>query len=67
MLQRKLFEAIEPYTRNAYLVESGSRAGIKHLVDLEGFERQKIVCTCEDFLYNGNVWCAHIISVMMQV
>lgn len=67
MTQLRLFHAIASYTRNAYLVESATRDGIAHLVDLEGFEREKVVCTCEDFIYNGNRNCGHIISVRMQI
>lgn len=67
MRQQRLFHVIAPYTRHAYLVESASRPGISHLVDLEGFGIEKVVCTCEDFLCNKNKACAHIISVKMQV
>lgn len=67
MKQPPLFHRILPYTRLAYLVESSSRPDVMHLVDLEGFEREKVVCTCEDFLYNGNKHCAHITSVAIQV
>ena len=65
--QLPLFHLVTPYTRLAYLVQSATRADVAHLVDLEGFDRQPVVCTCEDFIYNGNRHCGHIRSVAIQV
>lgn len=67
MKQKHLFLPIEPYTRNAYLVGSGTRPNIVHLVDLEGYEKEKVVCTCEAFIYGGARPCPHIESVRIQI
>jgi len=66
MKQIPLFHLIKPYTRLAYLVQSATRPEVEHLVDLEGFEEEKVVCTCEDFIYNRARPCAHIRSVAIQ-
>lgn len=60
-----LFHEVEPYTRKAYLVYSGTRSEVVHLVDLEGFEGDPVVCTCESFILGGVKICQHIKSVML--
>lgn len=65
--QGQLFHTIEAYTRNAYLVLSATRPGVAHLVDLEGFGSEGVVCTCEAFIYGGQRPCPHIISVAIQI
>lgn len=67
MAQKQGYFVIEPYTRAAYLVPSRTREGIVHLVDLEGYEREKQVCTCESFIYGGARPCRHIRDVNMLV
>ena len=67
MKQLPLFLTIVPYTRLAYLVMSATNEEVAHLVDLEGFGRQKVVCTCPDFIYNRNPLCKHIRSVAIQI
>lgn len=67
MRQALLFHPVEPYTRNAYLVASGSRDEVVHLVDLEGYEQEPIVCTCEAFIYGGQRPCRHIISLNLYL
>lgn len=67
LTQARLFHPVSPYTRNAYLVESSTRTEVSHLVDLEGYEKEKVVCTCEAFIYGGARPCPHIKSVKMQV
>lgn len=65
--QPRLFSFVTPYSRLSWLVESSTRTGVFHLVDLEGYERQPVVCTCEDFIYNRNKHCPHIQAVATQV
>lgn len=63
MTQKRLFLPITPYTRNAFLVQSETRESILHLVDLEGYGREKVVCTCEAFIQGGVRPCKHIVNV----
>ena len=63
MIQARLFLPITPYTRNAFLVQSETRNGIEHLVDLEGYGRESVVCTCEAFIQGGVRPCKHIVNV----
>lgn len=65
MFQLPLFHLIESYTRGAYLVQSGTRDDVKHLVDLEGDGDEEVVCTCEAFIYGGARPCRHIKSVKL--
>jgi predicted nucleic acid-binding Zn finger protein len=48
------------YDRMSVLVRSATRQGIVHLIDFEGHERDKIVCTCEAFILGGDKRCKHI-------
>lgn len=66
MKQLPLFLTIKPYTRLAWLVE-GSSPGVSYVVDLEGFERQKAVCTCPDFIEGKNKYCKHIRGLVTQL
>lgn len=66
MTQAKLFHYVSPYSRNAYLVDSATRKDVAHLVDLEGYEKEKVVCTCEAFILGGARPCTHITSVKLQ-
>lgn len=65
--QSRLFLPVRPYTRLAYFVESATRPGIEHLVDLEGYDREEVVCTCESFIMGGMRPCLHIQSVAICV
>ncbi len=58
-MQRRM-TFVTPYSRNAYLVDSESDAGITYLVDLEGDNGEPIVCTCEAFILGGRRPCKHI-------
>lgn len=64
-VQKALFLTVSPYSRKAYLVQSATRPEVYHLVDLEGFENEKVVCTCEAFILGGIKMCPHIKSVMI--
>jgi len=67
MKQTSLFHFVRPYTRLTYLVQSATRPGVEHLVDLEGFEHEPVVCTCEAFIQGGARPCSHIESVAICV
>lgn len=58
---------IEHYTRLTYLVYSETLQDVAYVVDLEGFGRQKVVCTCPDFIMGKNSYCKHIRSVAIQI
>lgn len=58
---------IEPYTRLAWLVWSETLQDVAYVVDLEGFGKQKVVCTCPDFIEGKNSYCKHIRSVAIQI
>lgn len=58
---------IEPYTRLAWLVWSETHDDVAYVVDLEGFGKQKVVCTCPDFIMGKNKYCKHIRSVAIQI
>jgi hypothetical protein len=46
-----------------YHVTSASRRGLVHIVDLEGYEHWKTVCTCEAWRY-GSRPCRHIAACL---
>jgi hypothetical protein len=50
---------IKPFDRLSFQVESESRPGEHHIVDLE-----TMVCSCEDFSFAGFNWCKHIEAVL---
>ncbi len=66
MKQLPLFLTIKPYSRLAWLVE-GSKKDEAYVVDLEGFGREKVVCTCPDFIMGKNKYCKHIKSVAAMI
>lgn len=51
----------------AYLVYSETLQDVAYVVDLEGFGKQKVVCTCPDFIMGKNKYCKHIRSVAIQI
>lgn len=63
----RLFQIITPYTRNAFLVPSDTLEEVEYLVDLEGFEQEKEVCTCAAFIMGGQRPCKHIRNVRLFV
>lgn len=64
MLKQKQFNFVSAFDRNSFLVQSGTRDQVTHLVDLEGFEDDAVACSCEDFNFNGARPCAHIEVVL---
>lgn len=48
------------YARGMFMVESSTREGISHLVDLEGFDGEDIYCSCESFTLSKIRPCKHI-------
>lgn len=57
---------VEPFEIDRYLVASGSRREIKHLVDLNHEGEEK--CSCEDFEFSDPAQhpyrCKHIVAVL---
>lgn len=49
-----------PYGRLCFLVVSATRKDVHHLVDFEGSEDEKVVCTCEAFTLGKERPCKHI-------
>lgn len=58
---------VQKYGRLLYFVESRSRYNVRHLVDLEGFEIEAYVCTCEAYRYHGYRPCHHVLRVALHL
>jgi hypothetical protein len=56
----------ESYTRDSYLIES-SRRPVMHLVDFEGFDGEKVYCSCEAFTIGKKRPCKHIKTILENV
>lgn len=57
---------VSEYGRLLYWVTSNSRKDLKHLVDLEGFERWPSCCACESWKY-GERPCRHISACLHAI
>ena len=66
-MKQGILHLVRPYTRLAYLVQSATRPDVEHLVDLEGFDTEPVVCTCEAFIKGHARPCIHIRSVAFSV
>ena len=65
--QPRLFPIVIPYGRNTYLVVSDTRNDITHLVDLEGYGKERVICTCEAFIMGHQRPCKHIKSLIISI
>ena len=58
---------IESYGRGTLLIGSATRHDISHLVDFEGDELNKVVCTCESFIMGHISPCRHMLAVTIPM